>query len=73
MIFTGYDTPSGVTTTATDSPQAKEEFSKRIQALIRSAESNGVDIERGYVFQSESGDHDQDPGISPVVRESKGQ
>ncbi|MFC4358414.1 hypothetical protein ACFO0N_10720 [Halobium salinum] len=52
-------------------PQTKEEFAERIEALIHGAESNGLDIEGGYVLRSTNGDYDWDMELFPVVKEKK--
>lgn len=54
--------------TTAEAPQTKEEFAEQLELLIQRTESNGVDIEGGYMSQSENGGHDWDVEIFPVVK-----
>lgn len=54
----------------TQAPQTEEEFREQMEELIRRAEANGVNVERGHRFRSRNGWSDFDPQEKELIREA---
>ena len=54
--------------TTTQAPKTDEELHEQLEVVIRSAESNGVDIEGGYEFRTTDHRPDWDVEIIEVAK-----
>ena len=54
--------------TTTQAPETDEELQEQLEVVIRSAESNGLDIEGGYEFRTADHRSDWDMEIVEVAK-----